>query len=58
MSLCREVGSTCLPTSLKMDGGASGDLTSVRSFNVVLLKDPNKTLAECFPGIKVGPKRK
>ncbi|KAG1677242.1 hypothetical protein FOA52_013441 [Chlamydomonas sp. UWO 241] len=55
----REVGSTCQPTLYKGDDGEGGaaDGPSTRAYNVILLKG-GKTLGECFPGIKVGPKRK
>ena len=53
----REVGSTCMLTTMKAHGdGGTADTT--RSYQVTLLKDPNKSLAEALPGIKVGPKRK
>ena len=51
----REVGSTCVSTTIKQDGVAGA---GVRSYNVILLKDPSKTLAETFPNIKIGPKKK
>ncbi|GAX78744.1 hypothetical protein CEUSTIGMA_g6181.t1 [Chlamydomonas eustigma] len=55
----REVGSTCVATSYKpadVEGDSTGKGTP--SYNVIMLKDPTKTLVEAFPSIKVGPKRK
>lgn len=54
--VCREVGSVCSPTSIKVADG-DGE-SSQRAYIVTLLKDGNKTLAECFPNIKLGPKKK
>jgi hypothetical protein len=52
--LTREVGSTCQPTSFKNEDEEG---TKTKSYNVLMLKS-GKTLGDCFPGIKVGPKRK
>ena len=53
---CREVGSVCSPTSIKVSDG-NGE-SQQRAYIVALLKDGGKTLAESFPNIKMGPKKK
>jgi len=56
----RELGCVCNPTTVAA-AGDDGEPTRVRAYTVALLKDtslPAKTLADCFPKIKTGPKRK
>jgi hypothetical protein len=47
----------CSATSVKVEGEASGLPQQQKSYSVALLKeeaDPPKTLADCFPALKVG----
>lgn len=46
----------CSPTSIKVSDG-NGE-SQQRAYIVALLKDGGKTLAESFPNIKMGPKKK
>lgn len=46
----------CSPTSIKVSDG-NGE-SQQRAYIVALLKDGSKTLAESFPNIKMGPKKK
>ena len=51
----REIGSTCISTTMKNEEGAGGGRIS--SYNVFGLKE-GKTLGESFPNIKMGARKK
>lgn len=58
----REVGATCVPTSIKAEEAAvkeeKGGNKPARSYTVTLLPDPTKTLGDVLPAIKLPAKRK
>ena len=58
MMLCREVGCVVGQAALKDE---EGENISRRSYSASLLSDrayPDKTLAECFPGLKLNKRAK